>query len=96
MQFFQLSDLVEELPGSTRCRGCYFVHHPWIFSVSASDCTDQQYRSAKVVVDLVQSFFYRAHERRAVEKRKDDVEVIEVTVHEMLHKIHVRVFKMYW
>lgn len=95
MQFFQLTDLVEELPGSARCGGCYFVHHPGIFSVSTPNCADQQYCSAKVVVNLVQSFSYRAQEGRAVEKRKDDVEVIEVTIHEMSHKVHVRVFKLH-
>jgi hypothetical protein len=30
-----------------------------------------------------------------VEKRKDDVEIIEVTVHEVSHKVHVRVLKLH-
>jgi hypothetical protein len=71
------------------------VSHPRVISISAPDCADQYNGSAEVVINSVQSFLYRAHEGRAVEKRKDDVEIIEVTVHKVSHKVHVRVLKVY-
>jgi len=30
-----------------------------------------------------------------MENRKDDVEIIEVTVHEVSHKVHIRIIKLY-
>ena len=30
-----------------------------------------------------------------MEKRKDDVEIIEVTVHEVSHKVHLRVLELH-
>jgi len=47
------------------------------------------------MVDLVQSILHRAHEGRSVEKRKDNVEIIEVTVREVSHEVHIRVVKLH-
>ena len=69
--------------------------HPGIVSVPAPDCANQQNSSTEVVIDFVQSFLYGAYEGRAVEKREDNVEVIEVTLHKVSHEVHLGVLKVY-
>lgn len=44
----------------------------------------QQDHGTKGLINLMQSLLYRAHERRPVEDWSDYVNVIEITVHEVL------------
>ena len=65
------------------------MSNPRVFGISASNGADQEHGSTKTVVNVVQSFLCRAHERRAVEKWKQNVKIVEITVDEVSHKVNI-------
>jgi hypothetical protein len=59
-----------------------------VVCVSTTNRANQQYCSTEVLIELVKTFYYRAHERRAVEKGKHRIKIFEVAIHQMEHETH--------
>ena len=64
------------------------MNHARVVGVPATNCANQQHRGTKVLIDLVKPVSDGAHERRAMEKGEYEVEVVEITIHEVEHEAH--------
>ena len=66
------------------------MDHSRVIGVPAANRADQQYCSTKVLVELVKTLSDGAHERWTMEKRKYEIEVVEITVDEVEHEVRFR------
>ena len=64
------------------------MNYPGVVAEPTSNGAHQQDHGAEALVNLMQSLLYRAYERRPVEDWEHHIKIVEITVHEVLQKVH--------